>query len=75
MRPRQSGFTILEAVISVSLTLLFISTVAMIVRDTQLASLATRRQALDPTPQHLTQSLRSDVHRSYRVQRLRVFEV
>ncbi len=65
---RGRGFTLVEAVVSLALTALFLLLAAQLVRDTQLASLATRRQALDPTPQHLTQTLRNDVHRARRVE-------
>lgn len=64
----ERGFTILEAVISLALTLLFLLITAGLLRDAQLASLALRRQALDPTPQHIAQNLRHDVHRSRRVE-------
>ena len=64
MRRSGSGFTLVEAVVSVALTALFMLLAAQLLRDTQLASLATRRQALDPTPQHIAQLLRRDVHRS-----------
>lgn len=63
-RRGHSGFTVIEAVVSLALSALFMLLAAQLLRDTQLASLATRRQALDPTPQHIAQQLRRDVHRS-----------
>lgn len=61
---RRRGFTVVEAVISLALTLVFMLLAAQLVKDTQLASLATRRQVLDPAPQFLAQALRNDVHRA-----------
>jgi len=71
VRRSRSGFTVIEAVVSLAVTMVFMLIASQLVRDTQLASLATRRQALDPTPQHVAQSLRSDVHRSRGIDRLR----
>lgn len=70
MKRAGRGFTVIEAVVSLALTLLFLMTAAALLRDAELASLALRRQALDPSPQHIAQSLRSDVHRSRRIERL-----
>lgn len=61
---RRGGFTVIEAVISLALSALFMLLAAQLLRDTQLVTLATRRQALDPTPAHIAQRLRRDVHRS-----------
>lgn len=63
-RGARNGFTVIEAVVSLGLTALFMLLAAQLLRDTQLVTLATRRQALDPTPQHLSQRLRRDVQRS-----------
>ena len=70
MDRRSRGFTVVEALISVALTLLFLTIAAGLLRDAQLASLAIRREALDPSPQHIAQSLRNDVHRARQVERL-----
>lgn len=68
---RSRGFTVIEALVSLALSALFMLLAAQLLRDTQLASLAVRRQALDPTPQHLAQRLRRDVHRATGTARLR----
>ncbi len=65
------GFTVIEAVVSLALTSLFLLLAAQLLRDTQRASLATRRQALDPTPRHVAQYLRNDVHGARGTVRLR----
>ena len=65
---RSRGFTVVEAVVSLALTALFLLIASQLVRDTQIAALSTRRQALDPTPRHLTQTLRNDVHRARRIE-------
>ena len=64
MRRRESGFTLLEAVVSLALSALFMLLAAQLLRDTQLATLATRRQALDPAPQHIAERMRRDVQRA-----------
>jgi hypothetical protein len=63
------GFTVIEALVSLLLTLLFMTIAVGLLRDAHLASLAVRREAIDPTPQHIAQSLRTDVHRSRRIER------
>ena len=64
MRRREHGFTLLEAVVSLALGALFMLLAAQLLRDTQIATLATRRQALDPTPQHVAERLRRDLQRA-----------
>ncbi len=71
MRRAASGFTVIEAVVSLALMSLFMLLAAQLLRDTQLATLATRRAALDPTPQHIAQQLRNDLHRAGGTVRLR----
>ncbi len=66
-RHRQRGFTVIEAVVSTTITLVVLLITAQLVRDAQLAALSGRRQALDPTPQHIAQSLRNDVHGARRI--------
>lgn len=65
------GFTVIEAVVSLGVTALFLLLAAELLRDTTLISAAARRQALDPMPQHVAQQLRHDVHRARSTVRLR----
>lgn len=67
----RGGFTVIEAVVSLALGAVFLLLAAQLLRDTSLAALATRRQVLDPTPQHLAQRLRRDIQRSTGTLRLR----
>ncbi len=63
-RRSRSGFTVIEAVVSLALAALFMLLAAQLLRDTQLATLATRRQALDPAPQQIAERLRRDIRRA-----------